>query len=183
MRIAWATVPAPQPLGQVGVGVSEAGLALVSFGARRHHVDAAARALGAQVVADPVLTDPAAGQLREYFAGRRREFELPLDWRLTRGSQERVLRTLYESVGYGHTVTYGSLAKASGAFDGSSSHTKAFAARAVGGIMGSTPLPIVVPCHRVLAADGLGGFGGGLPTKRWLLTLEGSLEPMLDLGL
>lgn len=191
MRIAWATVPAPLPLHQVGVGVSEAGLALVSFGARRHHVDAAARALGATVVADPELTVPATTQLDEYFAGRRQAFELPLDWRLTRGSQQQVLQTLYESVGYGRTTTYGALARASGAFEGArtkslhtkSSHATSFAARAVGSIMGSNPLPIVVPCHRVLAADGLGGFGGGLPIKVWLLTLEGSLEPTLDLDL
>ena len=57
------------------------------------------------------------------------------------------------------------------------------AARAVGGIMGSNPVPIVVGCHRVLAADGLGGFGGGLRTKEWLLAWEGSLTPTLDLGL
>jgi methylated-DNA-[protein]-cysteine S-methyltransferase len=177
-------VPAPQPLRQVGVGVSEAGLALVSFGARRHQVDAAARALGAQVVADPELTDPAAAQLREYLAGRRRKFELPLDWRLTRGNQERVLRTLYDCVGYGHTVTYGALARTSGAFEGAThARERPLAARAVGNIMGANPLPIVVPCHRVLAADGLGGFGGGVATKRWLLTLEGALQPTLDLGL
>jgi methylated-DNA-[protein]-cysteine S-methyltransferase len=82
-------------------------------------------------------------------------------------------------VGYGETVSYGELAARSGAFHG---ERGGIGARRVGSIMGSNPLPVVVPCHRVVAADGLGGFGGGLEVKRWLLALEGALPPTLDLG-
>ncbi len=82
--------------------------------------------------------------------------------------------TLYGTVGYGETVTYGELAARS---ELGSAYT---AARGVGAIMGSNPLPVVVPCHRVMAADGLGGFGGGRATKEWLLALEGVLTPALD---
>jgi methylated-DNA-[protein]-cysteine S-methyltransferase len=118
----------------------------------------------------------ALAQLREYLAGERRVFDLRLDWSLTRGSQRRVLSTLYTSVGYGETVTYGELAARS---DLGSAYT---AARGVGAIMGSNPLPVVVPCHRVMAADGLGGFGGGRATKEWLLAHEGVLTTALDFG-
>ena len=89
-----------------------------------------------------------------------------------------MLRTLVESVGYGETVSYGTLARrvGHGSFGGSPP------ARAVGQIMGSNPIPVVVPCHRVVAADGLGGYSGGTgpEVKRWLLTLEGALPPTLD---
>ena len=80
-------------------------------------------------------------------------------------------------VGYGETVTYGELAARAKL---GSAYT---AARGVGAIMGSNPLPVVVPCHRVMAADGLGGFGGGRATKEWLLALEGVLTTALDLGI
>jgi len=113
-------------------------------------------------------------QLREYLAGARRVFDLPLDWSLTRGAQLQVLSTLFATVGHGETVTYGELAARSRL---GSAYT---AARGVGSIMGSNPLPVVVPCHRVMAADGLGGFGGGRATKEWLLALEGVLTPALD---
>ena len=98
-----------------------------------------------------------------------------MDWRLTSGNQRRVLQTLYDTVPFGATVTYGELARRSGL---GLAHT---AARGVGAIMGSNPLPVVVPCHRVLATDGLGGFGGGRATKEWLLALEGVLTAPLDL--
>ena len=93
-----------------------------------------------------------------------------------------MLQTLHRTVGYGKTVTYGELATRSGVFeDGPGEH--ALAARAVGSIMGSNPVFLLVPCHRVVAADGIGGFGGGplgMEVKRWLLTLEGVLAPTLD---
>src|SRR5690348_8255315 len=125
--------------------------------------------------AEAVL-EHAVAQLREYFAGGRRVFDVPLDWSLTRGSQRRVLETLFTTVGYGATATYGELAARS---ELGSAHT---AARGVGAIMGSNPLPVVVPCHRVMAADGLGGFGGGRATKEWLLAHEGVLTVALDFG-
>ena len=112
----------------------------------------------------------AIGQLREYFAGQRREFDLPLDWPRLEPVTEAVLRTLME-VGYGETVTYAELARRSGT---------GVPARAIGSIMAANPWPIVVPCHRVVASDGLGGYSGGEPgheieTKRWLLENEGAL--------
>jgi methylated-DNA-[protein]-cysteine S-methyltransferase len=102
-------------------------------------------------------------QLGEYFAGQRRGFDLPLAPRGTE-FQRRVWRALTE-IPYGRTISYGELARRIG---------NASASRAVGLANGANPLPIVVPCHRVIGADGsLTGFGGGLPIKRKLLALEG----------
>src|SRR5579872_2337969 len=104
----------------------------------------------------------AVRQLREYFAGRRIDFELPLSLAGT-PFQRTVWRQLQE-IGYGETISYGELARRVG---------NPKASRAVGGANGSNPLPIVIPCHRVIAGDGsIGGFGGGLPTKESLLALE-----------
>jgi methylated-DNA-[protein]-cysteine S-methyltransferase len=104
------------------------------------------------------------GQLAEYFAGTRRDFDLPLDPRGT-DFQRRVWERLTH-IGYGETTTYGALARELG---------DAGASRAVGLANGSNPLPIVIPCHRVIGADGtLTGFGGGLPVKAALLELERS---------
>ncbi len=103
-------------------------------------------------------------QLDEYFAGRRRRFDLPLAPRGT-DFQRRVWRALSD-IPYGKTISYGELARLIG---------KPSASRAVGLANGANPLPIVVPCHRVIGADGsLTGFGGGLPIKRKLLALEGA---------
>lgn len=123
-------------------------------------------------------------RLADYFAGRWREphFQLPIDWSPTSNLQRRVLRCLTETVPFGATITYGGLAERCGGFDEETARGGQ-AARLVGTIMGSTPIAILIPVHRVIAADGLGGFGSGpdaLPTKRWLLTLEGSLAPTLD---
>jgi methylated-DNA-[protein]-cysteine S-methyltransferase len=176
-------VPVPGPIGALTVAVSEVGVALVCFGdgspARRRVVEAAGR-LGLEPVPDPARAAPAIRELAEYGAGRRREFSVPVDWRLTGGDQRTVLTTLFDTVGHGQTITYGELAVRSGAY-----HTAhvGLAARRVGAIMGSNPVPVIVPCHRVLAADGLGGFGGGLPAKRWLLDREEALPPTLDLGI
>jgi len=110
---------------------------------------------------DAVL-DEAQRQLREYFAGTRREFDLPLDGRGTT-FQRRVWDALRE-VGYGQTVTYGDLARAIG---------RPAAARAVGGALAVNPLPLVVPCHRVIGIGGdLRGFGGGIARKRYLIESE-----------
>jgi methylated-DNA-[protein]-cysteine S-methyltransferase len=114
------------------------------------------------------------GQLREYFAGQRRQFELPLDLPPLPSVTEAVLRALM-TVEYGETITYGELAERSGT---------GVPARAIGSIMAANPVPIVIPCHRVVASDGLGGYSGGEPgrsleTKRWLLENEGALPPAL----
>jgi methylated-DNA-[protein]-cysteine S-methyltransferase len=124
-------------------------------------------------VADPGPFQAAVAQLEEYFAGRRRRFELPLAPRGT-DFQRRVWRALSD-IPYGKTISYGELARRIG---------NPSASRAVGLANGANPLPIVVPCHRVIGADGsLTGFGGGLPIKRKLLALEGSLEERATLPL
>lgn len=129
--------------------------------------------LGGEPVEDPdspLLTE-AIRQLRAYFAGERHDFDLPLDWSLISGFNRQVLRELASGVPYGTVVGYGDLAGRVGQPGG---------AQAVGAAMGANPLPVVVPCHRVLESDGgIGGFGGGLETKRKLLALEGVLpEPL-----
>ena len=109
-------------------------------------------------------------QLAEYFAGERRVFDLPLAPRGT-GFQTRVWRTLLR-IPYGETWSYGELARAIG---------RPAASRAVGAANGRNPIPIIVPCHRVIGANGsLTGYGGGLPIKRWLLDHErGWRQPSL----
>jgi methylated-DNA-[protein]-cysteine S-methyltransferase len=160
------------PVGEVSVGCSAAGVARVRFGppAGGH---AAAR--------DPVpdsLPARARRQLAEYFCGQRRDFDLPLDWSATSGARRHVLEVLADSVGYGQTTSYGELAGRAGLV----AEDDVLPAQAVGKIMGSNPIPVIVACHRVLASDGLGGYSGGagLEVKRWLLILEGSLPPTLD---
>jgi methylated-DNA-[protein]-cysteine S-methyltransferase len=115
-------------------------------------------------IADAAPFRVAIRQFSEYFAAERRRFELPLAPRGTE-FQRRVWRALTE-IPYGQTISYGELARRIG---------KPSASRAVGLANGANPLPVVVPCHRVIGADGsLTGFGGGLPIKRKLLALEGA---------
>ncbi|MEO3810019.1 methylated-DNA--[protein]-cysteine S-methyltransferase [Sphaerisporangium sp. B11E5] len=174
MTVAFGTVPTP--LGDFLVAVTEDGVAATAFqdgdGVRK----AVLARLGLPETADPARTLQATTELAEYFAGRRRAFTVQIDWRLMSPLQRRVLGTLTTTVGYGHVTTYGALAEASGA---------GVPARAIGSVMGSNPIPVVVPCHRVVAGNGLGGFSGGegVEDKRWLLTLEGYLQPTLDWAL
>jgi methylated-DNA-[protein]-cysteine S-methyltransferase len=174
--LARTLLPAPEPIGALTLGLTTAGLALVVFGDRPEIVDRSAARLGEPVVAGD--GGIAAEQLAEYLAGTRRAFDVTLDWSLTSGSQRQVLQALHGTVPFGTTVTYGEMAaRAWGRAE------RAYtAARGVGAIMGSNPLPVVVPCHRVLGSDSLGGFGGGRATKEWLLALEGVLTPALDFG-
>ncbi|MFD0633171.1 methylated-DNA--[protein]-cysteine S-methyltransferase [Catenulispora yoronensis] len=180
------------PIGTLTVGATPRGLRMVRFPQERGRAEAevvqeaeefdpevlvaaeapvaAGRSVSPERIARAQL-DEALLQLREYFEGDRTKFDIALDWYGVSGLRLRVLKLLAD-VPFGDTVTYGDLAKGSGA--------GVTASQAVGGIMGSNPLPIVVPCHRVLAADGLGGFGGGLRTKEWLLAWEGVLPPALD---
>lgn len=132
--------------------------------------DAPAAADGDACAAGRVLA-LAATELESYFAGALREFTVGLDWSLSGGFNERVLRELLASVPYGATAGYQDLAERVG---------EPGAARAVGTAMGSNPLPVIVPCHRVVErGGGLGGFGGGRETKRTLLSLEGLLPQPL----
>jgi methylated-DNA-[protein]-cysteine S-methyltransferase len=163
------------PIGPLLLVRSDAGLVHVAFHTGRDQapraVASVARRLGCAAVEDPAALSAAALQLDEYFAEQRLRFDLPLDWSLTAGFNRRVLRELAAGVPYGSVVGYQDLADRVG---------EPGAARAVGVAMASNPLPVVVPCHRVVeSGGGIGGFGGGLETKRTLLALEGVLPAPL----
>jgi methylated-DNA-[protein]-cysteine S-methyltransferase len=162
------------PVGPVSLTCSEAGLARVSL---RRSAAAPPRP-AAHPAARSGLLSAAYEQLAEYFSGQRRAFDLPIDWSAASGPQQQVLSVLFGTVGYGETITYGSLARRAGLGDGGPD----LPARAVGTIMGSNPWPLIVPCHRVVASDGLGGYSGGtgIEIKRWLLIFEGALPATLD---
>lgn len=173
--VEWCVVPSA--IGPLLLAATPAGLVTVAFHARPAVRDRALAQLRTRLAAEPVrapdsalLAEPVR-QLDAYFAGDLREFSLPLDWSLASGFHREVLRELASGVPYGAVVGYGELAARVGRPDG---------AQAVGAAMGSNPLPVVVPCHRVVESDGgLGGFGGGLETKRQLLALEGVLPQPL----
>jgi methylated-DNA-[protein]-cysteine S-methyltransferase len=187
------------PVGPVSVGCTAAGVARLRYGtppaARTHGGD---RLAGRAADFDPAaraLADAARRELTEYFCGDRHVFGVPVDWLATTGQQRSVLTVLADSVGYGQVISYGALARAAGLTDDAQeppaglAHGEdppkppaGLAARTVGTIMGGNPIPVIVPCHRVVAADGLGGYSGGagVEVKRWLLILEGSLPPTLD---
>ncbi|MFD9908198.1 methylated-DNA--[protein]-cysteine S-methyltransferase [Streptomyces sp. NPDC059063] len=171
----WAVVRSD--IGPLLLAATEAGLVSVVFHATDGVRDKAVERLGSRLGAEPVeapesplLAEPIR-QLKAYFAGERRDFDLPLDWSLISGFNRQVLRELATGVRYGTVVGYGDLARRVG---------QPGAAQAVGLAMGANPLPVVVPCHRVVESDGgIGGFGGGLETKRQLLALEGVLPAPL----
>ncbi|WP_128377804.1 methylated-DNA--[protein]-cysteine S-methyltransferase [Streptomyces cavernae] len=174
-QVVWTVVDSG--IGPLLLAATDEGLVNVVFHAtdavRDKALDRLASRLGGEPVEaprSPLLAD-AIRQVAEYFAGERRDFELPLDWTLITGFNRQVLRELASGVPYGSVVGYGDLAGRVG---------QPGAAQAVGTAMGSNPLPVVVPCHRVVESDGgIGGFGGGLETKRRLLALEGVLpEPL-----
>jgi methylated-DNA-[protein]-cysteine S-methyltransferase len=165
------------PIGPLLLAATGQGLVNVVFHADQATARRALDRLGSRLGSEPAQApdnEPltaVVSQLDAYFAGTLREFDLQLDWSLTTGFTRRVLRELATGVPYGTVVGYQDLADRVG---------EPGAARAVGMAMGSNPLPVVVPCHRVLESDGgIGGFGGGLETKRALLALEGVLPQPL----
>lgn len=155
------------PIGRVLVAATDDGLVRLAFRQREApFVTALRQWLRAEVVRSPLQTADVVRQLRAYFAGRRRSFDLPLDLGKLTSFQRRVLRAAAR-VPAGRVVSYGDLARRIGQPRGS---------RAVGQALGRNPVPIVVPCHRVVASGGgLGGYTGGLDIKRKLLRLEGAL--------
>ncbi|MET8741163.1 methylated-DNA--[protein]-cysteine S-methyltransferase [Streptomyces sp. NPDC004728] len=173
--VEWAVVGSD--IGPLLLAATGTGLVNVVFHARPEVREKAVGQLRTRLGAEPVES-PGSARLAEpirrlaaYFAGSAREFSLDLDWSLTSGFNRQVLRELATGVPYGTVVGYGDLARRVG---------QTGAAQAVGAAMGSNPLPVVVPCHRVVESDGgLGGFGGGLETKRQLLALEGVLPQPL----
>ena len=159
------TTTVDSPIGRLFLAAEDEGLRAVEFPENRHPVK---REANWHEALHPVL-DAAAGQLNEYFAGQRQTFDLPLAPRGT-DFQLAVWQAL-RSIPFGQTWSYAQLAAKIG---------KTSAMRAVGAANGRNPLPIIVPCHRVIGADGsLTGFGGGLPTKALLLRLEGALPNAL----
>ncbi|WP_329024220.1 methylated-DNA--[protein]-cysteine S-methyltransferase [Streptomyces sp. NBC_01423] len=186
--VEWAVVESD--IGPLMLAATETGLVSVVFHATPEIRDRMLERLRARLGAEPVeapgsarLAEPVR-QLAAYFAGTLREFSLDLDWSLTAGFNRQVLRELARGVPYGAVAGYGELAERVG---------QPGAAQAVGAAMGSNPspssrlrsnrgdpIPVVVPCHRVVENDGgIGGFGGGLETKRQLLALEGVLPQPL----
>ena len=153
-ELAWGRVESP--VGTLHVGVSQAGLARIAFPSERH----------GRVAIDERV-ELVRRQLDEYFAGDRREFALPLDLGSAGGFRLRALESMGR-VPFGETVTYAELAARAG---------NPRAARAAGHACATNPIPIVLPCHRVLGSDGgLHGYGGGLHVKEQLLRLEGALD-------
>ena len=155
------------PIGSLFVAASDKGLAAISFEARpEEHLEQLARFAGPRVLRSSKSVEPTRRELDEYFAGRRHAFDLSLDLRGLPAFTLSVLREL-SHVPYGETTTYGALAGKVG---------RPRAARAVGTVMNRNRIPIVLPCHRVVGADGsLVGYGGGLDRKVKLLELEGWL--------
>jgi methylated-DNA-[protein]-cysteine S-methyltransferase len=126
-----------------------------------------ARRVSPRVLEAPAELDEARRELDLYFAGKLDSFGLPLDWQLSGGFRQRVLRAI-NRIPYGQTRSYTEMARRAG---------NERAVRAAGTACGSNPIPLVVPCHRVLRSAGtLGGYGGGLPMKQALLELEGVLD-------
>ena len=153
------------PYGPLLVAATPAGIVRLAFATEGHGavLERLAATVSPRVLAAPARLDAVARQLDEYFAGQRRRFEVALDLRLAHGFRRRVLDHLRE-VPYGATSTYTALATAAGS---------PRAVRAVGSACATNPIPIVVPCHRVVRTDGtIGQYLGGTETKRALLALE-----------
>ena len=155
------------PLGTLLVAASRAGLCRISYDPEpERELERLAQALGTRVLRSPKPVDEVRRQLDEYFDRRRHDFELNVDLKLTSPFSTRVLEELAR-VPYGETTTYGELAARA---------ARPRAARAVGTVMNRNPIPIVLPCHRVVGANGsLTGYGGGIERKEALLRLEGAL--------
>lgn len=153
------------PIGPLFLAATERGLVKIAFDTEDEDDVLATLAgrLSPRILRSSQRLDPVAEQLDDYFAGRLTTFDLPLDLTLSSGFRRQVLDHLIE-VRFGHTVSYTDLAKAAG---------NEKASRAVGSACATNPIPIIVPCHRVLRSDGsLGGYAGGLRAKRFLLDLE-----------
>lgn len=186
------SVPSTEPLPDIGAAAARAGLLDVSYATDDFPVgrlllaatprglvrlaylqgpaqedtvlENLAQQVSPRILASPRSLDGARRELEQYFAGSRREFDVPLDWRLVRGFGQRVLEATAR-IPFGAVSTYKSVATEAGS---------PRAARAAGNALGANPLPIIVPCHRVLhSGGGLGGYTGGLDRKRLLLALEG----------
>ncbi len=168
LDVAYATLDSP--LGTLLVAATPRGLVRIAYldhDEEESVLRQLATKISPRVLAAPRRLDLPRRELDQYFAGGRREFDLPLDWRLTHGFGRRVLRATAR-IPYGDVSSYQQVAAAAGSPRGS---------RAAGNALGSNPMPIVVPCHRVLhAGGGLGGYTGGVDRKRRLLAVESGAD-------
>jgi methylated-DNA-[protein]-cysteine S-methyltransferase len=165
LDVAYSTVDSP--FGPLIVATTPRGLVKIGFPAT-DDPDATLQELAARIsprmLEAPAQLDDVRRQLDLYFEGHLREFDLPLDWQLSKGFRRRALRAI-DRIPYGKTRSYTQIARSAG---------NERAVRAAGTACGANPIPIVVPCHRVLRSGGaLGGYGGGLPMKEALLQMEG----------
>jgi methylated-DNA-[protein]-cysteine S-methyltransferase len=167
LDVAYASVDSP--LGPLVVASTPRGLVRVAY-TEAVSQDAVLEDLAARVsprvLEVPARVDEARRELDEYFAGRRKEFDLPIDWSILRGFTRKVLRETAR-IDFGELRSYADVASAAGS---------PRAVRAAGNALGANPMPVVVPCHRVVRTGGaLGGYTGGVERKEFLLRLEGSL--------
>nr|WP_238384895.1 methylated-DNA--[protein]-cysteine S-methyltransferase [Ornithinicoccus soli] len=163
LDVAYTTIDTP--VGPLLLAATDKGLVRVAYAREDHDLvlQALSERVSPRVLRAPKRLDPAAREVDEYFAGRRTAFDLPLDHALSSGFRLTVQQHLSE-IAYGHTASYGEVARMVG---------NPKAVRAVGSACATNPLPVVVPCHRVLRSDGsLGGYIGGPDAKTTLLGLE-----------
>jgi methylated-DNA-[protein]-cysteine S-methyltransferase len=163
LDVAYRTIDSP--VGTLLLAGTAQGLVRVAYESENHDqvLQHLADRISPRVLAAADRMDLAARELDEYFTGRRRVFDLPLDWRLANGFRRTVLRTLPD-IGYGQTASYAAVATRAG---------NPKAVRAAATACATNPLPVVVPCHRVVRSDGgIGGYLGGVAAKRTLLALE-----------
>jgi methylated-DNA-[protein]-cysteine S-methyltransferase len=165
LDVVYAAVDAP--IGVLEVAATPQGVVRVAFASEPldEVLQELADSVSPRVIESPARLDGVRRELDEYFNGARQEFKTPIDWRLSHGFLLRAREACY-AIPFGQVRTYSELAEAAGS---------PRAVRAAGNAMARNPIPIIVPCHRVLrTGGGLGGYGGGVETKRWLLGLERS---------
>ena len=156
------------PLGDLRLAASDLGLVAIEWADAQPKLDSHLRRLTKWMAHDQKKIAPYAREVREYLKGKRRDFTFAIDWSTLRPFQRKMLKVVYE-IPYGETRTYAEIAAQIG-------HPHAY--RAVGRANATNPMPLVIPCHRVIGRDGkLHGYGGGdgLPTKEWLLKMEGAV--------
>jgi methylated-DNA-[protein]-cysteine S-methyltransferase len=170
--VAYAEIDSP--FGELLVAQTGRGIVKLALPSHRGHtlsrdeiLEELAAKVSPRVLESPTRLDEARRELDAYFEGRRHEFELPVDWRLARGFSDKVLHQVAR-IPYGKTLSYGEVARKAG---------NPRAVRAAGTACGRNPVPLIVPCHRVVQASGkLGDYGGGPEMKRALLSLEGAID-------
>jgi methylated-DNA-[protein]-cysteine S-methyltransferase len=167
LDVAYTSVDSP--LGPLVVAATPKGLVRVSYSEFRGEDDVLedlARRVSPRVLEAPARLDPVRRELDEYFEGQRQDFDIPIDWSYLAGFTRKVLRAT-AAIPFGDVSTYAGVAAAAGS---------PRASRAAGNALGANPMPVIVPCHRVLRTGGqLGGYTGGIERKEFLLRLEGML--------